>query len=356
MRSLETPDSVDMPLEVPAVQQLRKDILFKSRNSTAVETEPKFKDGKETAGEHHIADAEGRGNRAGKGIQINHIPAFRHGKKRVLRLAEEGKFRFIVILYQKTIRGGDPAEIFPALGNGGGDAAGETAERGDMQHGSGGVPKGFRQNPVLSQRTEIKLNAAGPIDLFNLGIGGRLDAPDPLRAEQLHNQSVEIFRTGADHQLVRLNTDSPVSGQITAKCFAELGTAGIRRTDKDPLPVIRKNPTHDAGKRGERETVPDSRRNGGGGDGLRKLRGQRETVFFPVYHIEAAFRVGFRVSFFAEQLITVVNGDRADTPVTGHDASGGQAASAGADAAQDFIAERLIERKISWFGLFHLVL
>ena len=224
-----------MTLKIPAADQLRQHILFKGGNSAAVKADALLKDREQGAGKHHVSDAEGRGYRAGKGVQIDDILTGGTRKEGFFRLAEEGKLRFIVVLHQVPVRPGSPAEVFHALGSGGGVPAGEAAEGSDMQYGGLCGPERLGKNAVLSQRTEVHLHIAGTVNLLDLLIGRGFNAVDPAAPQQLHHQAVKVFRTGADDNLVRLDADAPVGFLLSGGLDSSLVCAIAQKMLNKPI-------------------------------------------------------------------------------------------------------------------------
>ena len=78
-----------MTFKLASADQFCQDILFKSGDGAAVKTHTQLKNRKQGTGNDHIADTEGRGNRAGKGVEVDNILAGGTGKKSFLRFAEE---------------------------------------------------------------------------------------------------------------------------------------------------------------------------------------------------------------------------------------------------------------------------
>ena len=81
-----------MALKIPAVQELREDILLKGRDGTAVKAHTLIENRQQRPGQHHVSDPEGRRHGTGKSVQIDHVPVRRTGKKRLFRLAKQGEF------------------------------------------------------------------------------------------------------------------------------------------------------------------------------------------------------------------------------------------------------------------------
>ena len=89
--ALAAANPVDMPFKVSAADQLRQYILLISGDSAAVKADTEFKDREQGSGEYHVSHTERRRYSAGEGVQIDDILAGGACKKRLLRLAKQGK-------------------------------------------------------------------------------------------------------------------------------------------------------------------------------------------------------------------------------------------------------------------------
>lgn len=93
---------------------------------------------------------------------------------------------------------------------------------GDMgSHGAGGS-QGFRVHSLAVQRDRAADNAALPVDLADFGIARLLHGKNgpAVRAKQLCQQKIQVFRAGAHHNLFRCNSHAleiPQSRQLLAQ-------------------------------------------------------------------------------------------------------------------------------------------
>ena len=104
-----------MPLKITVVDQLGENVLHKDRNRAGIEAELFLISRHKVLGEHHIADAQGRRNGLGEGIQIDHVIAIGQRKQRFGRFGGYGKFGFKIVFDDEPVRLRSPFEIFMPL-------------------------------------------------------------------------------------------------------------------------------------------------------------------------------------------------------------------------------------------------
>ena len=124
-----------------------------------------------------------------------------------------------------------------------------------MQYLGGGALQGGGSDAVMPEGQQLASYAPGPVHLFDLFIGGGFDGKDAISAQHLHHQAIQIFRTGADDDLLRIHPYAPIPDEIPGNSLTQLPAPGVWRFVQNDLPVFRKHPPHGAGQHGKRERV-----------------------------------------------------------------------------------------------------
>ena len=107
-----------------------------------------------------------------------------------------------------------------------------------MQNGGRGSTQGIRADPLPPKWQKIAADTAGFVDLPDFGIGREFDGIEPILTKNFTDESIEVFRTGTDDDLIGLNVNATVSAQVTAERFPQLLGASIRGLSQNPFPVV----------------------------------------------------------------------------------------------------------------------
>ena len=214
--------AVDVALEIAAVEQLSQHKLLEGGDGTGVKAQLLLKKCDQTTGEHHVARAHGGGDGLGKGVEIDHAVLMREGEKRFHRLRGDGELGAVVRFDDETIRFFRPADVFVTLGGGGSDAAGKAAVGRGVQNVRARTGERIAVNAVTNQRQFFVRYAFCVIDLPQLVVSRRFDGVDFVPAEQIDDEAIEIFRTGADDNLFRVHLNAAVARKVLPDCVAQL--------------------------------------------------------------------------------------------------------------------------------------
>ena len=338
-----------MTLEVAAADQLGQHVLLKARHAAGVEPELFLKGRSELPGKHHVTDAHGRRNGSGKGIQVDHVVLLGEGEERLHGLGRDGELGAVVGLNEKPPGAARPADVLVALGGRRGNAAGEAPIGRGVQHVGLRSREGGAVDAVPGQRQMFADRAGGAIDLLELLVGRRFDGVHPAAAQQIDNHSVEIFRAGADDDLIHFHANAAVAGEVLLNGPAKLRASGIGRFLQQHLRVFREYPAHGSAQDGDREAGVVGcgqlwiglRRalfvGGVGGEAVRRLEDDEVAAALP----------GFGVALLAEQCVGVLDGDGADARLVGQQALGGEPFAMSERPAHHVVPQLTIELKVN---------
>ena len=108
-------DPVDVALEIAAFDEGGQHVLLKGGHGAGIKAHLFREQRDHGPGQGHIAHAEGGGNGAGKGVQVNHVLPLGSGKDGFLGFAQQGEFRFKIVLHDEPAGRVRPPQIFPPL-------------------------------------------------------------------------------------------------------------------------------------------------------------------------------------------------------------------------------------------------
>lgn len=111
---------------------------------------------------------------------------------------------------------------------------------------------------VFAHGQQLTDRAVGRVDLPDLFIAGVFQPIYALPAQQLHDQTVEIFRAGADDDAVRLGQHPAVAQQIFRDRVSQLRAAVVRRLFQQPRAAVGDDLAHELRQRGIAEAVAGS--------------------------------------------------------------------------------------------------
>ena len=103
MLSQASPDAVDMPFEITAVDQLRKNKLLKGRNGTGIEAELFLKFTYKVLWQDHISHTEGGRDGFGKGVHVDHVVIVGEREQSILGFGGDRKLRLKIILNDVSV-------------------------------------------------------------------------------------------------------------------------------------------------------------------------------------------------------------------------------------------------------------
>ena len=207
--------AVDVLFKIPPADEGGQGILLKSRDRIGIKGQfPEKAVGKEL-GQDHIADPDGGGQGFGKGIHIDHFAAGVDTLQGRDRFSVQPEFTVIIILNNIT------AFLFPGPGqqlisaaDGHGDPGREMVGGADMGYirSAGRQPAGIQAFPVHLDITAVC--PAAPVDGIQFLIPRVLDGIDPVRSQKLDQHRVQIFRSGTDDDLVRIDGHPAEGGKV----------------------------------------------------------------------------------------------------------------------------------------------
>ena len=83
-----------------------------------------------------------------------------------------------------------------------------------MQHIRPGGSQSAAVNAIRRKGQQLIVHIRRPVDLLDLVIGGGFDTVYPASAQQLHDQTVQIFCTGTNDNLPDFHLNAPIPCQI----------------------------------------------------------------------------------------------------------------------------------------------
>ena len=344
-----------MALIVAALQQLGKHELLKERHGARIKPDPLGVLRRELFREHHIAHAQRRRDRLRERVQVDHVSALGEREHRFLRLGRDRKFRREIVLNDIPPRLGSPADILAPLGRGRGDIARIAAVGRNMQHGGARGGERVAADAVRAERQKLERSAVRTVNERDLFIRRILRRVDARRAEKLHDQSVEIFRAGADEDLLRLHADAAAAREIARDRLPQRIAAVVRAFFQKLLAVLADDAAHHPREHRKRKVRPLPRR-----DSRRSYRRARhKAVRIVELHIVPAAAARFEIPFVRQQRVSVLYRDDAQPLLLGQLPLGRHPRAEGIIAADDLAAQALIQaqiRRAVFVVLFHLVL
>ena len=178
-----------------------------------------------------------------------------------------------------------------------------------MQHRRARAGELIGADAVAAEAQHLARDAVRLIHPADLVVRRVFERKHALAPQKLHDESVEVFRARADHDLSRLDADAARAGEIRRNGAAQLGAAVVRRLDENTLAVLAEYTPHRLGERRERKFILRPVRNGRAALGLRL--GDREAVRRGEAHEKAAALAGFQIPLVAQDRQRVL--DRDDT-------------------------------------------
>ena len=190
-----------------------------------------------------------------------------------------------------------------------------------MQKTGLGMPEPLGADPVCIHGKQLAADSVGAVYQADLFIGFLLQSEDGPRINELGDQTIKIFRTGADDDLLRFRFHSPVAFQIGGDGFAQFGTAGVRRAPEELVSIIVQHLPDQAKKGGYRKIAG---RAGGLFPGkpaasdilqlhsLRDVRSDASGGERDLAHEKAAPGAGDNVPFIQKLSVSPFHGDHAD--------------------------------------------
>ena len=166
-----------------------------------------------------------------------------------------------------------------------------------MQHRRARAGELIGADAVAAEAQHLARDAVRLIHPADLVVRRVFERKHALAPQKLHDESVEVFRARADHDLSRLDADAARAGEIRRNGAAQLGAAVVRRLDENTLAVLAEYTPHRLGERRERKFILRPVRNGRAALGLR-LR-DREAVRRGEAHEKAAALAGFQIPLVA---------------------------------------------------------
>lgn len=182
-----------------------------------------------------------------RGVQIEDGALRLEGEDRVLGLRGHGEFGIHVILDEEGGAGAGPLHVLVPARGAGRDAGGVGVVRRDVQDAGLRALQLRGGDPVRAHFQEVADRAVGRVDFADLRVGGILQAVDAVPPQHLHQHAVEIFRTGADEDLLGAHADAAAAPEIGGDGQAELRESEGGGADQDLLSVDREGPAHDPG-------------------------------------------------------------------------------------------------------------
>ena len=312
---------------------------------------------------HQIAHPQGRGNGAGKGVEIDHAVAVGMGKERLLIFLGHGKFRFKIVLHDPPVTLCRPLEIGGALTGGGSDARRKAAIGRNVQHIRRRLLQCAGADAVVAERQTFKRYAFGKIDPGDSLVARIFERERPVASEQQHQKVIEILRPGADDHLLRRGFQSARTDEVIADCAAQCRVALRRRRLQQLFTLAHERESDGFCIDGKREAHLAAR------GAVRRRFGCRFGQFGrkkPVTGTKAdkyaAALFGGRVAFVAQKGKRVLHRDKADTELFAKQPFRRQTAPGGINFVRNVGAQLAVKLQIrrrtvgAVNDIFHLVL
>ena len=239
-------NAVQHPLPLPAVVQThpvdvlfkislpykrRKGILLKIGDRTRIERQLIIESIGQIGRQNHVADADGRCQRLGKRIHIDHLFTGVNAEQRRNRFSVRTKFAVVVVLNDDSpllfIR---PCEHFVSSARRHGNTGGKMMGRTDVRNLCTRLPQSVNRNAVFIHLSKPACDIVLTIDSAQLLVSRILDAVAFVPAEQLDDQTVQIFRSSADDDLIGIH-QHPAEGleMFDNRSLELVNPAGRRR-------------------------------------------------------------------------------------------------------------------------------
>ena len=124
---------------------------------------------------------------------------------------------------------------------------------GDVQGAGSGSGQRLQTDALTVQRNGNTGGTAGAVDLPDFGIAGILQSENRVPAQQLRQQQVQVFRTGADDDLLRRNGHAPEVPEVGGNGLPQCGQPLMGHRGQQSLRLLRQHLTGEPGPGGDGE-------------------------------------------------------------------------------------------------------
>ena len=193
-----------MTLVITAVNEKREGVLLEAGHRAGVEAHGVLVALKQRRRQHHVADAQRGHHGFREGIEVDHLVLGVFGEHRAVAGRHEAELGVVIVLYDPAVFCGvGPFEKGDAPVDGHGGAVGEEVRRRQLDDVHRGLadeihPEIFLVDGEIAPMVAVVFSNLGEFGRAGVGAG-----EGEAGAENLHEPAVEVFRPGADDDLLR---------------------------------------------------------------------------------------------------------------------------------------------------------
>ena len=218
--------SVDVFFKVALGQEPGQGHLLQAGDGPRIEPQSLIEPGDQMAGQHQVADPEGRRQALGEGVDVDdllhHVDALQGGDGP----AGQAELTVVVVLDDVPVLPlGGPAEQFIPAAHRHDDARGEVVGGGDVEDLRPALLQLFGDDPPLVHGDVVDGHVVLLIDLAQPLVAGVLHGVSPVPAQELDQHPIEILRPRPHHDLLRGDGHPPELVEVVGNGLAELADA-----------------------------------------------------------------------------------------------------------------------------------
>ena len=202
--------AVDVLFKIALGQEPGQRHLLQAGDGAGIKAQGVIESGDQVLGQDQVADAEGRGQALGKGVDIDHF--FHHVDALQGRDGPPGQTELTVVVVLDDIAvlalGGPAQKLIPAADRHD-DARGEMVRGGDVQNFCAALLQFLRDDAVLVHGDVVGGHVVLFINFTQAQVAGVFHGIAPLAAQELDENAVQILRPRAHHDLLRVDGHAP---------------------------------------------------------------------------------------------------------------------------------------------------
>ena len=226
--------AVQVLFVVPLRHKASQCVLLETGDGAGIEPQLLPKGREQPLRQHHIADADGRRDGLGKCVQIDNAPTLVHGEQCGDGAAYKAELAVVVVLQNVSVRPLlRPVQQLLTAGDGHDNTRGIVVAGRDVYHISVGAFQCRHRQPRAVQRDGHHLRLIAAVDADDLAVPWVLGGVALPAAQQLHQHAVQLLRTGADDDLLRVHRHTPklpeIGGDGGAQLRCALGRHGVEQ-------------------------------------------------------------------------------------------------------------------------------
>ena len=241
-----------MGIEMPLLQKASQGILLHGGHGAGIKAQLGLILPQQGPGQHHVSDPQRGGQGPGEGVHIDDpvcpVDAAQGGDG----AAGEAELAVIVIL-DEIAPGGLPGPAQQALppGDGHHRSGGELVVGGQVEDVRPALLRPGRVHPLAVYGEIDTLRPVQGIHPPRFRVARVLHPIDPVTAQQLHQQIIEILCPRPHHDLLRVCGDAPELIDVPGQSLAQGQSSAVGHRRQQPLPLLGDDPAHQPGPHGE---------------------------------------------------------------------------------------------------------